>query len=105
MDQDASVSSPASPPRLRFAAHSPFSRELKRRTDAYFDGPGGRRRDLPAMYLKSAIILTWFVGSWVLLVFFAQTWWQGVLLAISLGLSIAGVGMSVHQLVGLEEAD
>ncbi|MEO5725371.1 MAG: hypothetical protein ABI134_04385, partial [Byssovorax sp.] len=60
MDQDASVSSPASPPRLRFAAQSPFSRELKRRTDAYFDSLGSKRRDLPAMYLKSAIILTWF---------------------------------------------
>ena len=97
MHQPASAPSPAPSPRVRFAAHSPFSRELKRRTDAYFDGPGGRRRDLPAMYLKSAIILTWFVGSWVLLVFFATTWWQGALLATSLGLSIAGVGMGIQH--------
>lgn len=97
MDQDVSVSSSPPPPRLRFAAHSPFSRELKRRTDAYLDEPGRRRRDLPAMYLKSAVILTWFVGSWALLVFYAHTWWQGVLFAVSLGLSIAGVGMSIQH--------
>jgi linoleoyl-CoA desaturase len=97
MDLDAPAPPPDAPPRVRFAATSPFSRELKRRTDAYFDGPGGRRRDLPAMYLKSAVILTWFVGSWVLLVFYATTWWQATLLAMSLGLSISGCGMSIQH--------
>jgi len=85
------------PLRVRFAPHSDFSRDLKARADAYFDGPGGRRRDLPRMWLKTVIILSWFVGSWVLLVFFATEAWQGVLLAISLGLSISGIGMSVQH--------
>jgi linoleoyl-CoA desaturase len=49
------------------------------------------------MYLKSAVILTWFVGSWALLVFVATEAWQGVALAASLGLSIAGIGMSVQH--------
>jgi linoleoyl-CoA desaturase len=87
----------AEPPRVRFAPHSAFSRELKRRADAYFDGPGGRRRDLPGMYLKSVIILSWWVGSWVLLVFFTREPSPGVFCAVSLGLSIAGIGMSIQH--------
>lgn len=85
--------------KVRFAVSSPFSRELKRRTDAYFAGPEGRgrRRDLPLMYLKTFVILTWLIASWALLVFAATEAWQGVLLAVSLGLSIAGVGMSIQH--------
>lgn len=49
------------------------------------------------MYVKTATILTWFVGSWALLVFAAGTWWQAAICAVSLGLSIAAVGMSVQH--------
>jgi linoleoyl-CoA desaturase len=49
------------------------------------------------MYIKTAVILAWFVGSWALLVFAATTAWQGVALAVSLGLSIAGIGMSIQH--------
>lgn len=83
--------------RVRFGHGGAFSAELKRRSDAYFDGPGGRRRDLPRMYLKTTAILAWFVGSWALLVFAPVVAWQAVLLAISLGLAIAAVGMGVQH--------
>jgi linoleoyl-CoA desaturase len=83
-------------PRVRFAERGSFSRDLDAAADAYFAG-AGRKRDVLRMYFKSAIILSWFVGSWALLVFAAHTWWQGALCAISLGLSIAGVGMSVQH--------
>ncbi len=85
------------PQRVRFADRGAFAVDLKASADAYFDDSGLRRRDLPAMYLKTAIILAWFVGSWALLVFAAATWWQALLCAVSLGLSIAGVGMSVQH--------
>lgn len=85
------------PTKVRFAPSSAFSRDLKRRTDAYFDGPGGRRRDLPFMYLKTGVILVWFVASWALLVFVATAAWHAVALAVSLGLSIAAIGMSVQH--------
>lgn len=49
------------------------------------------------MYLKTVLILAWFVGSWALLVFAATEAWQAVLLAISLGLSIAGIGMGIQH--------
>jgi linoleoyl-CoA desaturase len=83
------------PARVRFGQRGAFSSDLKQRVDAYFDGR--ERRDLPGMYLKSAIILTWFTGSWALLVFAAQNGWQAALCAVSLGLSIAAVGMGVQH--------
>ncbi len=49
------------------------------------------------MYLKTAIILAWFIGSWAVLVFAAASAWQAMLAAISLGLSVAAVGMSVQH--------
>lgn len=49
------------------------------------------------MYLKTAVILAWFVGSWALLVFRENPWWVAVPLAMSLGLSIAAVGMGIQH--------
>jgi len=49
------------------------------------------------MYLKTSVILVWFVLSWALLVFVANAPWQGFLCAVSLGLSIAAVGMSIQH--------
>jgi linoleoyl-CoA desaturase len=83
------------PARVRFADHGAFSLELRTSVDAYFHGHGEARRDVPRMYRKSALILAWFVGSWVLLVFAPWPWWAAALLAVSLGLSIAAIGMSV----------
>jgi linoleoyl-CoA desaturase len=84
-------------PRVRFAERGAFSRDLEAEANAYFDSIGESRRDLPRMYVKTAIILSWFVGSWALLVFGAQNAWQATLAAVSLGLSIAGVGMAVQH--------
>jgi linoleoyl-CoA desaturase len=82
---------------VRFGQGGAFYTEVKQRAEAYFEKAGRPRRDLLRMYLKTAVILTWFVGSWVVLVFFATAVWQGVLAAMSLGLSIAGIGMSVQH--------
>jgi linoleoyl-CoA desaturase len=49
------------------------------------------------MYRKMAIILAWFAVSYLLLVFLADTWWQAVPLAISLGLSMAAIGFNVQH--------
>jgi len=52
------------------------------------------------MILKTAIVLTWFVASYVLLVFAAQTLWQGLVLAVSLGLTTAAIGMDIQHDAG-----
>jgi linoleoyl-CoA desaturase len=83
--------------RLKFAATCEFHRELRRRVGQYFSTTGRTRRDCPRMYLKAAVILAWFTTSYVLLVFFAATWWQALPLAVSMGLSIAAVGFNIHH--------
>jgi linoleoyl-CoA desaturase len=91
------VTAPLDIARVRFRARGAFARDLETEVDAYFADHGRSRRDAPRMYLKTAIILAWFIGSWVVLVFVAAAWWQGVLAAVSLGLSVAAVGMSVQH--------
>ncbi len=49
------------------------------------------------MIVKTIVFMTWFVASWALLVFAATEIWQGILLATSLGLAIAGIGMGVQH--------
>ena len=88
---------PLPAPRLHFVERSAFSRDLDAAVDDYFDTTGRDRRDVPQMYRKTAIILVWFVASWALLVFAAQNAWQGIACAMSVGLSIAAVGMSIQH--------
>lgn len=82
---------------IKFGEGDGYQFELRRRVDAYFKTTGKSQRDCPQMYLKTAVILTWFVGSYVALVFFANVWWQAIPLAISLGLAMAGIGFSIQH--------
>jgi len=82
---------------LKFAAGDGFLNELRQRVGHYFQTTGKRQRDCPQMYLKTAIILVWFVASYVVLVFGGGPWWLAVLLAISLGLSMAAVGFNIQH--------
>ena len=49
------------------------------------------------MYVKTAILLGGFTVVYTLLVFVDQTWWQGLLLAVLLGLSAAGIGFNIQH--------
>jgi linoleoyl-CoA desaturase len=83
--------------RLTFGRNNSFHKELRRRVDDYFRSSGRSRRDCPAMYLKTAIILAVFSGSYLLLVFVAAAWWQALPLAVLLGLSMAGIGFNIEH--------
>ena len=83
--------------RLTFRRDNAFHKELKRRVDEYFRSSGRSPRDCPAMYLKTAIILTVFGGFYVLLVSLAGTWWQALLLTAGLALSIAAIGFNIEH--------
>ena len=74
-----------------------FLAVLRQRVDEMFSNTGRRRRDCAAMYAKTAIILTWFVTSYVLLVTCAAAWWQALPLAISLGLAMASIGFNIQH--------
>jgi linoleoyl-CoA desaturase len=49
------------------------------------------------MYVKTILLLASFTLSYLALVFAAQTWWQGVPLAVLLGLSAAAIGFNVQH--------
>ena len=88
---------PSSDTVVRFGRGSAFRRELNRRVQPYFQSAGLSLKDVPSMYLKSMVILAWFAMSYVLLVFWARSTWQGFLLAVSLGLSMAGIGFNIQH--------
>lgn len=82
--------------KIRFQPRTEFAAALRARVDAYLassDAGSIRRR----MLLKTAIILTWFVASYVGLVLFASSIPEAVALTISLALSIAGVGFAIEH--------
>jgi linoleoyl-CoA desaturase len=82
---------------LKFDNDRAFHQALRQRVDEYFRTTGRRQRDCWQMYVKTAILLAGFAGCYLLLVLVAQTWWQGLLLAILLGLAAAGIGFSIEH--------
>lgn len=63
----------------------------------YFTDTGRSPHGDWRMYLKTALMLAWFGGSYAVLVFVAATWWQGALAATSLAFAIAGIGFSIQH--------
>jgi len=82
---------------IQFQPKSEFHRILCGRVNQYFADTGFSRRSLPAMFLKTTIVMAWLVLSYVFLVFVASNWWQVLLSAISLTFAIAGVGFTIHH--------
>lgn len=83
--------------KLKFNGSDRFIRELRRRVDAYFEHTGQRRRDCPQMYFKTASILAWLAGAYLLLLFAVHAWWVILPLAVVLGLSMAAVGFNIQH--------
>jgi len=86
--------------KLKFNTSDRFVRELRKRVDAYFEKTGRRKRDVPAMYFKTATILAWFLSAYLLLLFFASSWWTVVPLAMVLGLATAAIGFNIQHDAG-----
>jgi linoleoyl-CoA desaturase len=82
---------------LKFAPDKGFHQEVDRRVLAYFESTGRSQKSNAAMVGKTVVLLAWFALSYVLLVFAAQTWWQGVVASLSLAMAMAGVGFSVQH--------
>jgi linoleoyl-CoA desaturase len=83
--------------RVKFSGSDRFLKEVKRRVDQFFHETGRRRRDCPQMYFKTAGILTWFVGAYILLMFVVTSWWLVIPLAIILGLAMAAIGFNIQH--------
>ena len=80
-----------------FARDAGFHKELRRRVDAYFRRTGKLRRDVPLMYVKSAMLLGWYVASYGLLMFYPHGAAMSAVLALSLGLALAGIGFNISH--------
>src|SRR6185312_3680556 len=79
-----------------FSSASPFATELKTRVNAYFEQSGLSQRDQPRMFAKTALIMAWLVGSYAAL-YLATNAWEVVVLAVSLGLAMAGLGFDIQH--------
>ncbi len=86
--------------RIKFGKSSGFQNELRRRVDEFLIHTGRRPRDCWQMYLKSAILLSVYATTYVLLVFVAQSWWQALPLAVLLGLATAAIGFNIQHDAG-----
>jgi linoleoyl-CoA desaturase len=81
--------------RLKFSGDNSFHRELRRRVEAEFKRIGTPQRDSPRMYFKTTLILAAFAIAYVALVFFAASWWLGLVLGVVLGIAMAGIGFNI----------
>lgn len=82
---------------VKYPPHSSLRETLTEAVRRYFERPGLRPEGGARIVLKSAVILGWWLASYLLLVFWAQTWWQAAILVISLGVSIAGIGFNIQH--------
>jgi len=83
--------------KLKFNGSDAFLRELRKKVDHYFESTGKKRRDCPAMYFKTATILTFFVACYVGLLFFTHGWLLGVPLSVGLGFGLAAIGFNIQH--------
>lgn len=81
--------------KVHFPPGGSFYADLKREVDAYLARAGKDLQGGWALHLQTAAMLCWFVLTYWLLVFVALAPWQTALLAISLGLAVAGIGFNV----------
>ncbi len=94
---DPARARPGPAPRVSFDHDTAFQHVLRRRVDAYFRAAGRAPRDCWQMYVKTALLLAGFAGSYGLLVFVAAGPASALGLAILLGLFAAGIGLNVQH--------
>jgi len=82
---------------VKYARSTGFQKALKGRVGEYFRNRGLPQRDLPQMYIKTAVILSWCAVSYWLLVFQARAWYQALPLCLSLALAVAGIGFNIQH--------
>jgi len=75
-----------------------FRRTVVQRVEDFLKANHLRTRDLPAMYVKSAISLSWWIISYALLLHSGFAGWPlplALLFALSFGLATSGIGFNI----------
>jgi linoleoyl-CoA desaturase len=80
---------------LPFTAQFGFRKALTQRIESYLKEKGLPARDVPAMYVKTAVIMAWWAGSYLLLMLGGFHPLVNIALSISFGLATAGVGFNI----------
>jgi linoleoyl-CoA desaturase len=92
------VASSLSP--VKFRQEREFRDAVTARVNAYFSASGRGRRDAAAFYVKAALLLSWLIASYLLLVFLQTETWQALLLAISLALAVTATAFNIFHDAG-----
>jgi linoleoyl-CoA desaturase len=81
--------------KVSFPNRSGFKKKLKERIDQYFIENQIAKSGDWRMFLKTGIILSWVVGSYVWLVFFSESLWSALLSAFALAQGFVLVGFNI----------
>lgn len=80
---------------MKFDNSDEFGKALRADVAQYFESSGKTEHDARSMWIKAGIILTWFYGSYALLLSGILPAYGNVIAAISLGFATAGIGFNV----------
>ena len=80
---------------LRFTQHRGFQKTLNERVNAYLRDNAIPGRDVPGMYIKTAVVLAWWLGTYLLLLLGNFPPLVNIILCLVWALSIASVGFNV----------
>ena len=78
-----------------FSGGGEFHAELQQRLHAYFEEQARSRHGGVRIAVKIGVMFSWLAGSWALAMFAHPPAWLLVLLCVSIGLAMAGVGFCV----------
>jgi linoleoyl-CoA desaturase len=80
---------------LRFTQQRDFRKTINARVNAYLHDNAIPARDVPAMYVKTAVVLGWWLGAYLLLLLGHFPAPVNVVLCVVWAMAIAGVGFNV----------
>jgi linoleoyl-CoA desaturase len=80
---------------LLFTQHHGFRKALNERVDVYIKENKMPTRDVPAMYIKGAILFACWLGIYLLILLGGFPVWANALLCIALGCTMAGIGINI----------
>ena len=80
---------------LRFTQHRDFQKTLNERVNAYLRENKLPGRDVPAMYLKTVVMLAWWLGTYLLILLGNFPPLVNLVLCVLWAMSIAGIGFNV----------
>jgi linoleoyl-CoA desaturase len=81
--------------RLRLIRRSPFQTALNERVNAWFETAGKDQRGDHRLFIKTAVIVLWWLTSYAVVMTGIGGWLGLILGALSMGLALAGLGFDV----------